>query len=249
MLRYDRGSECADPGHSLVMTQFSAQQQAQMDNRDETGRWKTRAHAEPDDPAGVLGVQDAGRQPGAADGRPVPGYTSRGAQALQRIGAHKPAIEAVEESTGEPAPVQQKGYGDMRAGLVSTLKQDLTMSYNDGAFSADGEIPDEEIAASELELGDDSSTRLDELTETFMSNNYTDLKAFADATDQDMHDLGADAYLSCSGGGVGFRDRINPMHVKDREVAQRLDDAASETFRSTFENAEIGDDGKLHIPR
>lgn len=240
----------------------------------------------------------------------VPNYTSKGAQALQRIGADKPAIEAVEEpQTGDPdGPVSQEDFGDVRAGIEGTLKDDLRMSYNDGAFSADSEPPAEEI--DELELDEDSSGKLDDLTEDFMSNNYADLKTFAEATGQDMNDVGADAYLSGSGHGSRFRDRVpndqaivaqhlenldrfektsgtehgdelnraldttqrsgvEPVthesgymdvkatltkvangeapSAKARQAAERLDDAAEDHFRSTFENAEIGDDGKIHL--
>lgn len=239
----------------------------------------------------------------------VPNYTSAGAQALQRIGADKPAIEAVEEpQTEDPGPVSQEDFGDVRAGIEGTLKDDLRMSYNDGAFSADGEPPSEEI--DELELDEDSSGKLEDLTEDFMSNNYADLKTFAEATGQDMNDVGADAYLSGSGHGSRFRDRvpndqaIAAQHLenlerfektsgtdhgdelnraldttqrsgvepvtgesgymdvkatlrkvadgeapsaKARQAAERLDDAAEGHFRTTFESAEIGDDGKIHL--
>lgn len=222
------------------MTHRSAKQQAQINNRDDGGKWQQKSHSDVDDTAGVLGVEAAGAE--------VPGYTSRGAQALQRLGASKPGIAAVEAAEHEPAEASSEDLGNMRSGLAGTFKQDVAMSYNDGAFSEDGEMPEQEMDHQELELSEDSSARLDDLTGDFMSNNYADLKAFAAATDQDMHDLGADTYLSGSGGGVGFRDRINPLHTEDRQVAERLDEAASETFRTAFENSEIGDDGKLHIP-
>lgn len=221
------------------MTHHSAKQQAQINNRDDGGKWQQKTHSDVEDTAGVLGVEGTGAE--------VPGYTSRGARALQRIGASKSAIAAV-EAPGDLAEASFEDIGNMRSGLAGTFKQDVAMSYNDGAFSEDGQMPEQEMDHHELELSEDSSARLDELTGDFMSNNYADLKAFAAATDQDMHDLGADTYLSGSGGGVGFRDRVNPLHTEDRQVAERLDAAAAETFRTAFENSEIGDDGKLHIP-
>ncbi|MGO1550362.1 MAG: hypothetical protein ACTHWO_11205 [Nesterenkonia sp.] len=205
----------------------------------------------------------------------------------------------------DPAPVSQEDFGDFRTGIAAAMKDDLTQSYNDGMYSDEGEPPEEQIE--ELEFGEDTSGKLDELSEDFMSNNYADLKQFAQATEQDLADVGADAYLSGAGTGVSFTDRIpddravasmqlntlrnttgdeffrhvekvretidhsgvEPVNrpdgkirldatlakiadgdapsVKAYEAAQRLDEAATESFGAAFENAEIGDDGKLHL--
>lgn len=42
------------------MTQLSAKQQAQMKNRDESGQWKQKSHAEPDDTVSTLGIGENG---------------------------------------------------------------------------------------------------------------------------------------------------------------------------------------------
>lgn len=48
----------AGPGHSRGMSQLSAAQAAQLENRDDVGRFSTKTHADVDDTAGVLGLDE-----------------------------------------------------------------------------------------------------------------------------------------------------------------------------------------------
>lgn len=48
----------AEPGHWRGMSQLSAAQAAQLENRDDVGRFKTKTHADVDDTAGVLGLDE-----------------------------------------------------------------------------------------------------------------------------------------------------------------------------------------------
>lgn len=45
-----------------MTTQLSAAQQAQLDNRDEAGKWQQKAHGEAEDSADVLGLDEQQRK-------------------------------------------------------------------------------------------------------------------------------------------------------------------------------------------
>lgn len=237
----------------------------------------------------------------------IPGYTSAGARALQAISQDKPAITADEApDSGTSDPGYHQNLGLLRDGLSDTLKEDVRQSYNDGAFTDDGEPPEDDI--DDLELSPDAAVTLEEMTREFASENYEDLKTFSDGSAQCMTDVGADTYLAGSGSGMGFASRIaddrivaqnhlrslseelseeehdheinrclntversgvDPVvsdsghidveasleriadgqapSVKTREAAERLDAAATETFRDSLEQAYVGDDRTIHL--
>lgn len=152
-------------------------------------------------------------------------------------------VEDTSGVLGIDDPGVEDSASDLRAGVAGAMKEDMRQSYNDGAFSEDGEPP--AIEADELTITRDASSRLDAMTDDFVSDHHADLKRFSEITDQDMVDAGADAYLSGSGSGVGFTDRVDSRNEDHAHLAARLDDAAAEHFQTAFENVEITDDGEI----